>query len=195
QEGEFINLSSEKINEEAQNLRKSYEAIMIGYDYNSFENELLSTFSKNPPATIIIDPKLQISFSSKIIAQSFLNSKIIIATLISDKEIIQSFQKQNINIIVCKKQKNGLIDLNDLLNQLSTIKNILIEGIGWLATLALESKIVDKVKISINPKILHSSLVPIFANKQFIKIGSHFELRGYKIKTDQEDIVIEGYFK
>jgi diaminohydroxyphosphoribosylaminopyrimidine deaminase/5-amino-6-(5-phosphoribosylamino)uracil reductase len=188
-------------------LRDEYDAIMVGTNTVLKDNPRLSL---NKPIKnkkfykIIVDTDLKIKKNAKLFkdAKDF---PVIIATCRDaiyrvcsndiKKDAINGVSTENVIILKIKKNKNGKLNLKDLLKKLAKLEitNILVEGGGQLAGSLLDAKLVDKVMFFIAPKIIggNESILSV-SGKGVSKITDALKLQEVKIKTAGEDLLVEG---
>ena len=173
-------ITGEKAREHVQNLRHRYKAIMAGIGTVLADNPLLTCRIEGGvnPIRIICDTHLKLPLESQIV-----NTAKEVPTIVAvseryrenaqsealpdtEKDSIEennNYQKnrkitqleENGIEILYVAEKNGHIDLNDLMQKLGerSIDSILLEGGGILNWSALESGIVNKVYAYIAPKL------------------------------------------
>ncbi len=147
-----IKLSNEEDFARVHMLRNECDAILVGIETVLTDNPKLTVKEKyvhNPkqPIKIILDSKLRIPEESNVLKAG----KTIIAT-ISNK--IRKFN-ENVEIIRCK-EKNGKIDLNELMKILykKGIRKLLVEGGSTVIWEFLKNGIVDEMFIYFSPIII-----------------------------------------
>ena len=165
-------ITGEKAREHVQNLRHRYKAIMAGIGTVLADDPLLTCRIEGGvnPIRIICDTNLKLPLESQIVktakevptivavseryretAQSEALSE---TEKVSIEEKIGKYEENGIEILYVT-EKNGHIDLNDLMQKLGerSIDSILLEGGGILNWSALKSGIVNKVYAYIAPKL------------------------------------------
>lgn len=147
-----IKLSNEEDFARVHMLRNECDAILVGIETVLTDNPKLTVKEKyvhNPkqPIKIVLDSKLRIPEESNVLK----GGKTIIAT-ISNK--IRKFN-ENVEIIRCK-EKNGKIDLNELMKILykKGIRKLLVEGGSTVIWEFLKNGIVDEMFIYFSPIII-----------------------------------------
>ena len=147
-----IKLSNEEDFARVHMLRNECDAILVGIETVLTDNPKLTVKEKyvhNPkqPIKIVLDSKLRIPEESNVLK----GGKTIIAT-ISNK--IRKFN-ENVEIIRCK-EKNGKIDLNELMKILykKGIRKLLVEGGSTVIWEFLRNGIVDEMFIYFSPIII-----------------------------------------
>lgn len=135
--------------------RNRLSAIMVGIGTVLIDDPYLTCRIENGrnPIRIICDSKLRLPITSNI-AKTAKDVPTIIATSSSYKEQYEKYGKLGIEVL-CVKQKDGHLDLKELINILGKrgIDSLLIEGGGTLNYSALKEGIVNKIQVYIAPKI------------------------------------------
>lgn len=194
--GESKWISCEESRLQVHELRNKLSGIMVGINTVITDNPELTcrTQNENDPVRIIVDSSLRIPLDSKVLKNK--DGKTMIATTKkADLKKMQALLEDNIKVLIIK-EKNGRVDLNDLMIKLGklNIDSILLEGGANLNYCSLEEKIVDKVMMYIAPKIIggEKSKTPIDGNG-INKLTDAFRLRNINTSIVGEDILLEGY--
>ncbi|MCX6769762.1 MAG: dihydrofolate reductase family protein [Candidatus Micrarchaeota archaeon] len=141
------------------------------------------------PARIILDSKLQIPLSSKVL-ENAKKEKVIIATSAQhDRKKRRQLEKMGAQVIVCGKEKADLKKLLLLLPSIG-IYSVLIEGGAHVAREAIEKKLADKAAICISQKKIpaKNTILSPFTRKVILKLMRR------ETRMLGSDKIIEGYF-
>lgn len=188
-------ISSEESREEVQYLRNKYTSIMVGVGTVLQDDPLLTCRLEkgHNPIRIIVDSNLRTPLDSKIM-QTANEITTILATTTVELDIHQPFIDLGAKLILCNTT-NGRVDLNDLMDKLGqhNIDSILLEGGSELLFSALESQIVDKIRVYIAPKILGGKSYSIVGGKGCL-LNDSFQLEQWTVTSNTKDIIVEGYF-
>ncbi|MFH1655136.1 MAG: bifunctional diaminohydroxyphosphoribosylaminopyrimidine deaminase/5-amino-6-(5-phosphoribosylamino)uracil reductase RibD [Candidatus Omnitrophota bacterium] len=190
-------ITSKKARKFSHDLRKSYDAILVGINTILKDDPLLNCPDKNKRFfKIIVDSNLKIPLKAKIFSR-LSRGKIIIATcknnsrknkcrILSQKEII----------LIETPRKNGKVDLDFLLKQLARFEiiNVIVEGGSQIIGSLFDENLVDKVMFFIAPKIIggDNSLTSV-AGKGIKTINRTINLKNRQIRQIGDDLLIEGY--
>ena len=181
----------------AHELRSKVDGIMVGIETvlkdNPSLNVRLANKTNMDPLPIVLDNKLRIPLDSNLLK---IHEKIIIAT--SDKSKprkVMELQNLGATILYIKKDKNGQLNLKELMRKLgkSEIMSVLIEGGSKVASSALKSKIVDKITFFYAPKIVGSEGISMIGELGIASIKKSIELKDIRIKKIKDEIMVEGY--
>ena len=146
------------------------------------------------PIRIIVDTKASISLDSQIV-KTAKDYRTILAvsgqqSAINKFDMLKSF---NVEILFCE-EKDGHVDINDLMNKLGEmgIDSLLLEGGATLNAAFLEAGCVDEVYAFIAPKIIGgtNSKSPI-AGKGIDMMKDAIMLKDIKIEQFDNDILIK----
>ena len=179
-------------------LRKELSAIMVGVETVIKDDPELTCRIENGinPIRIVVDSTLRIPIDSKIIKTADKVKTIIATTKKAERNTIKILEDYGVQIIITDTNKEGRVDLKDLMKKLGEAKidSILLEGGAKLNFSALEEGIVDKVQIYIAPKIIggENAKGPV-GGLGIDKLEQAFKLKEITYKTVGEDILIEGY--
>lgn len=148
-------ITGETARNHVQKQRHRYSAIMAGVGTVLSDDPLLScriTGGKNP-IRIICDTSLRTPTTAQVVITAK-QIPTILATCCSDREKQLAYEKAGCRIL-CLKEKNGHVDLQQLMEKLGQeqIDSILLEGGGTLNWAALESGIVQRIQAYIAPKL------------------------------------------
>ena len=142
-------ITGEKAREHVQNLRHRYKAIMAGIGTVLADDPLLTCRIEGGvnPIRIICDTHLKLPLESQIV-----NTAKEVPTIVA---VSERYRETAHSEALPVAEKNGHIDLNDLMQKLGerSIDSILLEGGGILNWSALKSGIVNKVYAYIAPKL------------------------------------------
>lgn len=190
-------VTSESSRKFSHELRGKLDAVMVGINTVINDNPSLNVRYgnyRNNPIRVIVDTNLKIPINSKVLSEKLESFTIIATTKNFDEkkyEILKS--KENIKIVVAE-EKNGHVDLKDLLNKLMefNISSILLEGGGVLNASMLKENLVDKFYIFIAPKIIGSDGKPVIGEMNFENLNDVIKLSELELKKISDDILIIG---
>lgn len=177
--------------------RMKHTGIMVGAGTILKDDPMLSCRIENGrnPIRIICDSKLRIPIDCNIIKTA--NEIPTIAACLEGTENADLFRKKGVQIIYTS-EKNGHIDLNDLMKKLGAmnIDSILLEGGGTLNYSALKAGIVNKIQAYIAPKIFggESSKTPVEGTGVTVP-SEAFMLSQPEITIIDDDILLEWRVK
>lgn len=149
-------ISGEASRQYVQTLRNHYKGIMVGVGTVLADNPRLTCRLEGGrnPLRIVCDSHLQTPLDATVV-QTAHEVLTILATTIEDEAAWAPYLEKGCKVLLCK-EKDGHIDLNDLMEKLGAqgIDGILLEGGGTLNEAALRAGIVNKVISFVAPKIV-----------------------------------------
>lgn len=196
--GESKWITGEKSREKVHEMRNKYTAVMAGIGTIIKDDPLLTTRlggRGRSPRAILIDSKLRIPISSKILGTLDDRDIVIACTENFDKSKFRKLENMGVKIIVCP-EKDDKVDLKYLVKKLGKegIDSILVEGGGRLNFSVLESGIADKVVYFIAPMIFggDNSKTSV-EGKGVDKISMAVKFKDMSFKRIGEDLMLEAY--
>jgi len=174
------------------NLRKFYDAILVGINTVIKDNPYLNCPGK-AIKKIVIDSSLRLPFDAKIFYQTDPHNIIVVATHSAPRDRIGRFQKRGIKVLIAGRQR---VALKTLLRKLADleISNILVEGGSEINAALLKEGLVDKIYFFIAPKIIGGrNAIDSFGGEGIKFIRSAVRLHHVEVRRINEDIWVEGY--
>lgn len=189
--GKRSQLSNEKSNQKTQKLRTHHDAILIGISTLLSDNPRLTirnpkgTSLHNSPIRIILDSQLKSPPSAQLFKEP---GEIILATLQKNSPTVWGTKT---TILTCKPDKNGHIDLNDLLKKLfkKSIRSILVEGGEQVNTSFVKSGLADRITLCLTPHSTKDATLPSFINPKKL---TQFNLVDVDVEILDNDLWISG---
>ena len=180
-------------------LRHAVDGILVGINTVRADNPSLTTRLPDgggkDPVRIILDTHLAIPPAAGLLRQESAADTILVAGkgVAPDKQA--AFEKDGIRVIQ-SELKNGLIDMDALMDQLGALglTSLLIEGGSRVLTSAFSAGIVDKVFFFYAPKILGGDDgIPICSGPGPELMNQSIPVNNINIRRFGDDVMIEGY--
>jgi diaminohydroxyphosphoribosylaminopyrimidine deaminase/5-amino-6-(5-phosphoribosylamino)uracil reductase len=175
----------------AKKLRDKYDAVLVGINTVLKDNPRLNGLHKIG-FKVVIDPKLRMPVLSKLVTQY--SDKLIVVT--GEKNAIKKNNLPAILNIVFVKQRNGVLDIKEMLQKLYMlgITSMFVEGGAQTLGYFFDAKAIDKIYFFIAPKIIggKNSLSSIGALGAQNPNKSTF-LKDRSIEFIGEDILVTAY--
>lgn len=190
-------ITSEMSRQFSHELRGKLDAIMVGINTVLKDDPSLNVRYgkyKNSPIRVIVDSKLRIPENAKVLSPTLSNFTIVATTKNYDKEKFKILSSmENVKIIVAE-EKDGRVDLKDLLKKLMDydISSILLEGGGILNASMLKEKLVDKFYFFIAPKIIGQDGKSAIGEMDLLNLKDAILVKDTKVEKISEDILITG---
>ena len=192
-------VTGEKSRQFVHRLRHAVDGILVGINTVRTDNPSLTTrlpggLGKDP-VRIILDTHLSISPEAKLLRQESAADTILVVgkPLMQDKQT--ALEKDGIRVIQ-SKLKNGLIDMDALMDRLGAmgLTSLLIEGGSRVLTSAFNAGIVDKVFFFYAPKILGGDDgIPICSGPGPELMSQSITVNNINVRRFGDDVMIEGY--
>ncbi|MGI5949457.1 bifunctional diaminohydroxyphosphoribosylaminopyrimidine deaminase/5-amino-6-(5-phosphoribosylamino)uracil reductase RibD [Peptoniphilus sp.] len=195
--GESKWITSEMSRNLSHELRGKLDAIMVGINTVIADDPSLNVRHGNfrhDPIRVVVDSKLRIPLDRKILSEELPSFTIIATTKNYDEEKFETLSsKENVKIIVAE-EKDGQVDLKDLLEKLMefNISSILLEGGGILNASMLKENLVDKFYLFLAPKIIGSDGRSAIASMDIKSLKDAVEIEITKVEKLSGDILITG---
>ncbi len=195
--GESQWITGTEARDEVHMLRHYLSGIMVGINTVLVDNPMLNCRAAGciSPVRIVVDSNLKIPVECRLV-QTADKYKTVVATLQSSTGIKASMLEQMGVQVITVEEKDGRVDLNNLMQKLGAmgIDSILLEGGGTLAFSAFSQKIVDKVIYYIAPKIFGgASAKTSVEGAGFGKISDCVRLKNVEARFVGEDVCITAY--
>jgi diaminohydroxyphosphoribosylaminopyrimidine deaminase / 5-amino-6-(5-phosphoribosylamino)uracil reductase len=138
-------------------IRAACDAIVIGINTLLIDNPLLTVrLAEGPsPQPIVLDSKLRMPLQARLLERT--DQRCWVAcTDKSDHERISAVEGRGAEVIHCRHDRQGRVDLPHLLQQLGErgIRSIMVEGGGQVITSFIEARLVDQMIITIAPRLV-----------------------------------------
>lgn len=187
-------VTGKEARQHVQESRNALTGIMVGINTVLMDDPQLTCRLEQgrDPIRIVCDSHLQIPLESNLV-RTAKEVPVIVATLSSDAKKAAALQEKGVQVLVTK-EKDGCIDLKDLMQKLGEQKvdSILLEGGATLNQSALQSQIVQRIQVYIAPKIFGGSgrYTPVRGNS--VTTPDHaYQLQSKEIKQFGEDLLLE----
>ena len=195
--GESKWITSEKSRIDSHKLRNQVSGIMVGIGTILKDNPYLNCRISDGvnPIKIILDSNLRIPVDSNVINNG---GRIIVATTKkANKEKVKELGSLGVEVLLINSYENR-VDLKELMEILGgmNIDSILIEGGSILNYSALNSKIVNKIKLYIAPIILGGEKSKGLIGGEGVEyLKDAFKLKKFTFEKIEDNLAITAYLK
>lgn len=173
-------------------IRAACDAIVIGINTLLVDNPLLTVrlIDGPNPQPIVLDSKLRIPLQSRLLDRTD-HRCWLACTDKSNIERIGSVERRGAELIHCRRDHLGRVDLPDLLSLLGQrgIRSIMVEGGSQVITSFLEARLVDQMIITIAPRLVGG--LPVL-NRPTAGNGSLLHLDSITYQSCGPDIILWG---
>lgn len=181
-------------------LRGEHDALMIGITTLIKDDPLLTVRHPNwgdkKISRVILDPQLRFPLTARILMTFSGGPIIVVAREGASPGKAAALRKKGVEIIPLKKSwKAG--GLESILAELGEreITSLLVEGGSHLQTGFIDSRLADKIILTISPKLVGGRDAPgFFAGEGARKIGEALAVKSLRTFSLGDDIILEGYF-
>jgi len=143
-------------------LRSEYDAVLVGANTIKVDNPLLTVreFKGRNPLRIIIDGKLSIPLSSRILNNNEPEKTWIFTSSNSNKKKLKQIENRGVKAFSVKSSANKKIDLKSVLKELAKNKvtSVLVEGGQEIFSQFFNQKLFDELIVLQSPKILSKGI-------------------------------------
>jgi diaminohydroxyphosphoribosylaminopyrimidine deaminase/5-amino-6-(5-phosphoribosylamino)uracil reductase len=192
-------ISSEATREYVHLLRGEYDALMIGNGTLLKDDPRLTVRHPNwrdkKLTRVILDPGLLLPLRSRILSTLSRGRILVFTTAGASPQKKAALEKRGTEVIAVPGTPLKL-DLKKVLHWLGSqeISSLLVEGGGCLATSLLEKNLVDKVFLTISPKLIGgANAVAFYGGRGADCIQETLRLKRFSTFELGEDIIAEGY--
>lgn len=188
-------ISSEPSLRLAHKLRRVHDAVLVGAGTVLADNPLLTVrlVRGRNPLRIVADSRLRIPMDSALLGEQENAPTIIATTSRADGKKLASLKRMGIEVLTVGEDREGKVDLKDLLEKLGerNISSVLVEGGAAIITSLLRQKLADKLVVILAPKLLGSGIDAV-GDLDIPDVGKALKLSSVKTYRSGEDLVIEA---
>jgi 2,5-diamino-6-(ribosylamino)-4(3H)-pyrimidinone 5'-phosphate reductase len=178
-----MRISSEEDIKRMYELRSQCDAVLVGVETVLADDPKLTvkdTYVNHPtqPLRIVLDTEARTPVHALVVNDA---AKTLIIT---GKGKEKSYNKSHVEVIGCKTQDNGLIDLTCVLDLLykKGVHTLLVEGGGTIIWNFLKNKVVDDLFVFIGPYIIGGKYTPTLADGEGITDNQMLPLKVCEMK-------------
>jgi len=193
-------ISSAATREYVHLLRGEHDALMIGINTMIRDDPILTVrhhkWEGKKLTRVILDSHLRFPLNSKIF-QTLSRGDVLIFchTSVSDHKA-RLLEDRGAKVVRCPGKASGL-DLGRVLRELGNreISSVLVEGGSRIMTALLEKKQLDKIYVTISPKLIGGrEALTFFEGRGISEIKDSLRLKRVRSFAINEDVIVEGYF-
>jgi diaminohydroxyphosphoribosylaminopyrimidine deaminase/5-amino-6-(5-phosphoribosylamino)uracil reductase len=182
----------------AHRLRSIHEGVLVGVGTVLADDPSLTVrlVKGGNPQRIIVDGKLRIPLTAKVLNDEMVARTIIAAEEGANRKKARDVQDLGAEILRVARNRRGWLDLNDLLKQLGKmgVTSVLVEGGARVITSFLRERLADKIIIVMAPKLIGEGIEAI-RDLEIRELDDAVRIFGMKTRRLGEDIIIEGYLR
>jgi diaminohydroxyphosphoribosylaminopyrimidine deaminase/5-amino-6-(5-phosphoribosylamino)uracil reductase len=190
-------ISSPQTRKYFQLLRGEYDALMVGINTLIKDDPLLTVRHPNWKGRrivrVILDSQLRFPLGAKILSTLSQGRIIVFSLKKASQRKAEALRKKGAEVIFLS---SPALDLKKVLTWLgkNEMSSVLVEGGSRVLTSMLEKNLVDKIFVSISPKLIGGKQAPsLLQGKGADFIDNSISLKRKNSFQIDEDIIVEGY--
>jgi len=176
-------------------IRAACDAIVIGINTVLVDDPQLTVrlVPGKSPQPIVLDSRLRTPLQARLFDHAD-HRCWLACTEKSDQKRIDTMEKRGAELVRCRHDSLGRVDLHDLLHKLGDqgIQSIMVEGGSQVITSFIEAHLVDQMIITIAPRLVGG--LPIL-NGSLLHNGSFLDLNPVSYQCCGQDIILWGQLK
>ncbi|MBI5158488.1 bifunctional diaminohydroxyphosphoribosylaminopyrimidine deaminase/5-amino-6-(5-phosphoribosylamino)uracil reductase RibD [Candidatus Micrarchaeota archaeon] len=190
-------ITCEKSRAFARKLRAEHDAVLVGVETILKDDPQLTVRIKNKknPTRVVLDSCLRVPLDAKV----FEEGKVVIATTPRhDSEKKKQLEEKGVNVVVCKENEDGKVDVRDLLKRLGELEvsSVLVEGGSEVNASFIQALAVDTFVFFIAPKLIGGRNAKSAVGGNGIdKMSEAKELEITRVKRMGSDLLVEAVAK
>jgi len=194
-------ISSEAARQFTHQIRAKVQAVMVGIGTVLKDDPRLSARLpgvKHQPRPVIVDERLRIPLSAKVFNTPAFRGPIIACAKPAPRKKLAAVKKLSAQVIETAADKNGLVDLKELMKRLGeqNIARVLCEGGSHLAGALMDQGLVDEIYFFYAPKLLvDEKALPLLAGAKTRRIKDTILLRDAAIQRMGPDFVLNAFLR
>jgi len=190
-------ISSEEARRFAHQLRSEHDAVMVGVGTALADNPELTVrlVSGRNPVRVIVDSKLRIPTSARVLTDGAVSQTLIATTESADSERVREIENLGAEVIRLPETDSG-VDLTALLEKLSQrgINSVLVEGGHRIITSLLALRMLDRLVVIIAPQIIGKGIEAV-GNLDISQVADAITFASLEITKLGPDVVFDARLK
>jgi riboflavin-specific deaminase-like protein len=183
----------------AHQLRCRHDAIMVGIGTVITDDPRLTVRLVNgpDPLRVVIDSRLRIPLSARVIAEGAAHRTLIAAAEQADPVRVSELEKLGAEVLLFPSGDGASgINLFEVLAALGRrrVTSVLVEGGSGIITSLLAARLVDRVVVAVAPKIIGSG-VDAVGDLGITRLGNAITFSSLKVRKLGPDVVFDGRLK
>lgn len=176
-------------------LRAEHDAILVGVGTVLADDPRLTVrlVEGRDPLRVIVDSRLRLPLDANVLAGGAASGTLVAVTADADGARCHAITELGAQVVVLPADTSGHVDLAALLVELGKhgVRSVMVEGGAALITSFLRGRLVDRVVITVAPKILGQGIEAV-GDLGIDTLSSAIQIAGPTIEQYGVDIVIDG---
>lgn len=174
-------------------LRAANQAVMVGVGTILADNPRLTVrlVPGRSPKRIILDTTLRIPLDAYVLTDG--RPTLVATTSRAPADRIAALRARGADVVMANQDAAGRVDLSDLLQTLAGlgITSVLLEGGAGLITSALRDGLVDRLIVSIAPKVIGAGIEAV-GNLNIQRLTEALNFTEARFTLLERDVIFEG---
>ena len=168
-EGESEWITGEQARHVSHYFRATHDAILVGAGTVSIDNPMLTCrlpgFENRVPVRIVVDSRLRLPLTSKLVATAGRIPTWVVAREDVDSERLRAFEDCGVEVLGIPPDRNGYPDIVEMMQEFGRrgLTRVLLEGGGHLAAALFARELIDRIAWFRAPFIMGGDGVPAAA--------------------------------
>lgn len=167
--GESEWITGEQARQVSHYFRATHDAILVGAGTVSIDNPMLTCrlpgFEDRTPVRIVVDSRLRLPLTSKLVATAGRIPTWVVAREDVDSERLRAFEDCGVEVLGMPPDENGYPDIEEMMQELGRrgLTRVLLEGGGHLAAALFARELIDRIAWFRAPFIMGGDGIPAAA--------------------------------
>lgn len=176
-------------------LRAAHDAIVVGSGTVVADNPRLTVrlTEGRDPLRVVVDSRLRVPLDANVLSGSAASGTIVAVTRHAPPECREAVERQGATVLVVQDDPDGHVDLVELLAALGErgVSSVMVEGGSGLITGFLRERLVDRMVVTIAPKLLGRGIDAV-GDLGISELARAIQLTNVTYERYGDDIVIDG---
>ncbi|MEQ9042620.1 MAG: bifunctional diaminohydroxyphosphoribosylaminopyrimidine deaminase/5-amino-6-(5-phosphoribosylamino)uracil reductase RibD [Alphaproteobacteria bacterium] len=165
--GESEWITGERARQVSHYFRANHDAILVGTGTVSIDNPMLTCrlpgFENRPSVRIVVDSRLRMPLTSKLVATAGRIPTWVVAREDVDSERLDAFEDCGVEVLGMPVDENGYPDIGEMMQEFGRrgLTRVLLEGGGHLAAALFARDLIDRIAWFRAPSVMGGDGIPV----------------------------------